>query len=141
MIDDSADKGERHSAWEASTSEVLGRRVTYLLKRVTDAAGQMANAHLAPRGIDTRHYTVLVIVAANGGSSQQTIANTLGLDRATVVALVDDLEEQGLARRARSREDRRANAVEATVNGRLLARADALIAQCEQALVAALSPR
>jgi DNA-binding MarR family transcriptional regulator len=49
------------------------------------------------------------VVAGGTGSSQRTIADTLGLDRATVVALVDALESQSLARRVRSREDRRAN--------------------------------
>jgi len=99
----------------------------------------MANAHLEPLGLDTRHYTVLAVVAAGGGSSQRTIADTLALDRATVVALVDRLESQGLARRVRSRDDRRANAVEMTPKGRrALKRADALMEACELNFVAAL---
>jgi DNA-binding MarR family transcriptional regulator len=73
----------------------LDRRLTYLLRRVTDAAGRQANAQLAPLGLDARHYAVLTVVAGGAGSSQQTIADTLGLDRATVVALVDALESQG----------------------------------------------
>src|SRR6266702_3626635 len=117
MIDDSARKAFGTEAGGVVPS-TLDRRITYLLRRVTDAAGRMANARLAPLGLDTRHYTVLAVLAAGGGSSQRTIADTLGLDRATVVALVDTLEAQGLARRAQSREDRRANAVELTAKGR-----------------------
>lgn len=72
------------------------------------------NAAPAPLALNTRHYTVLAVSAAGGGSSQRTIADSLRLDRATVVALVDTLEVLSLARRARSRDDRRANAVECT---------------------------
>jgi DNA-binding MarR family transcriptional regulator len=138
MIYDSARKVgfERAGRRLPSTLEL---RVTYLFRRVTEAAGRMANAHLEPLGVDTRHYTVLAVVAAGGGSSQRTIADTLGLDRATVVALVDALESQGLARRVRSRDDRRANAVELTPKGRrTLTRADALMEACEVSFVAAL---
>src|ERR671924_418207 len=125
MIDDSADKTQSSNAGDGLPS-TLERRVTYLLRRVTDAAGRMANAQLAPMGLDTRHYTVLAVLAAGAASSQRTIADTLGLDRATVVALVDRLESQGFARRVRSRDDRRANAVEVTARGRrLLKRAEA----------------
>jgi DNA-binding MarR family transcriptional regulator len=138
MIDVSARKAA-HADAGGTLPSTLENRITYLLRRVTEAAGRMANAHLEPLGLDTRHYTVLAVVAAGGGSSQRTIADTLGLDRATVVALVDTLESQGLARRVRSRDDRRANAVELTRKGRrALQRADALMEACELSFVAAL---
>ena len=140
MIGDSSDNAQRRDAGAAATPPgSLSRRVTYLLRRVTDAAGRMANAQLAPLGIDTRHYTVLAVVTAEPAASQRSIADTLGLDRATVVALVDVLEEQGLARRVRSRQDRRVNGVEVTPRGRrVLKRADALMEECEQKFIAAL---
>jgi DNA-binding MarR family transcriptional regulator len=138
MIDESARKVAPDEAGGALPS-TLENRITYLLRRVTEAAGRMANAHLEPLGLDTRHYTVMAVVAAGGGSSQRTIADTLGLDRATVVALVDKLESLGVARRVRSRDDRRANAVELTAKGRrALKRADALMEACELSFVAAL---
>ena len=136
MIDDSAYKPA-----SGALPSALADRVTFLLRRVTDAAGRKANAALAPLQIDTRHYTVLAVIGAGGGSSQRTIADTLRLDRATVVALVDRLESLGLAKRVRSREDRRANAVEITVRGRrVLTRANELMATCELEFVAALQP-
>jgi DNA-binding MarR family transcriptional regulator len=139
MIDESSDKDKARNAGDALPS-TLEHRITYLLRRVTDAAGRMANAQLAALELDTRHYTVLAVLAAGGGSSQRTIADTLGLDRATVVALVDTLESQGLARRVRSREDRRANAVELTPKGRrLLKRADALMDACEATFIRVLT--
>jgi DNA-binding MarR family transcriptional regulator len=136
MIDDSA-----HRPAAGELPGVLAERMTYLLRRVTDAAGRKANVALAPLQIDTRHYTVLAVIGAGGGSSQRTIADTLRLDRATVVALVDTLESLGLAKRVRSREDRRANAVEITARGRhALGRANELMAACELEFVAALQP-
>jgi DNA-binding MarR family transcriptional regulator len=138
MIDNSADKTNASGASGGRPSSLDGR-ITYLLRRVTDAAGRMANAHLAPLGLDTRHYIVLAVVAGGAGSSQRAIADTLSLDRATVVALVDTLESQGLARRTQNREDRRANAVELTAKGRrVLKRADALMEACELSFVAGL---
>jgi DNA-binding MarR family transcriptional regulator len=139
MIDESADK-PRDSAAGDGLPSTLEHRVTYLLRRVADAAGRMANAHLAPLDLDTRHYTMLAVLAVGGGSSQRTIADTLGLDRATIVALVDTLESQGLARRLRSKEDRRANAVELTPKGRrVLKRADRMMDACEATFIRVLS--
>ena len=136
MIDDPAYKPA-----SGELPGVLAERITYLLRRATDAAGRKANAALLPLRIDTRHYTVLAVIGAGGGSSQRTVADTLRLDRATVVALVDALETQGLAKRVRSREDRRANAVEITVRGRrVLSRANELMATCELEFVELLQP-
>jgi DNA-binding MarR family transcriptional regulator len=139
MIEQSARNAVREDAGGVLPS-TLENRLTYLLRRVTEVAGRMANAHLEALGLDTRHYTVMAVVAAGGGSSQRTIADTLGMDRATVVALVDTLESQGLVRRVRSRDDRRANAVELTAKGRrALKRADALMDACELSFIATLS--
>ena len=139
MIEESADKAPVGGTGGGLPS-ALERRVTYLLRRVTDAAGRMANAQLAPLGFDTRHYTVLAVVARGVGTSQQSVADALRFDRATVVALVDALEAQGLVRRVRSREDRRANAIELTAKGRrAVRRAEKLMEECELKFVAALS--
>jgi DNA-binding MarR family transcriptional regulator len=119
--------------------KALDQRVTYLLRRVTDAAGRKANAALAPLGFDTRHYTVLTVVAANPGPSQRTIADTLRIDRATVVALIDGLEDRGLIRRARSRQDRRANTIRLTAAGRqALETAHVRMAECEESFLSVL---
>jgi len=47
------------------------------------------------------------LIASNAGVSQVDLANTLGTDRATMMAVVDRLEERGLITRRRSRVDRR----------------------------------
>ena len=47
-------------------------------------------------------------LAANEGQSQQALSSALGIHRSAVVALVDDLEQRGLAERRRDPVDRRA---------------------------------
>ena len=47
-------------------------------------------------------------LAASEGQSQQALSNALGIHRSAVVALVDGLEQRGLAERRRDPVDRRA---------------------------------
>jgi DNA-binding MarR family transcriptional regulator len=117
----------------------LDARVTYLLGRVAAVAGQRANAELAELDLDTRHYVVLAAVESGDGPSQRMISDLLGIDRATVVALTDNLQRRRLLRRARSTRDRRAYALYLTDAGRrLVGRAHALMDRCDRELLAAL---
>jgi DNA-binding MarR family transcriptional regulator len=91
--------------------------------------------------IDTRHYAVLAAIADADGPSQQEVAAALGIDRATLVALADDLEAQRLIRRDRSDSDRRAYALTLTGRGAaILEHADALMDECEQEFTGVLTP-
>lgn len=66
----------------------------------------------------------------------------LGTDRATVVALVDQLQQRGLVRRASNPSDRRAHALRATPAGkRLVKQAHQLMDQCERDFLAGLEER
>jgi len=72
--------------------------------------------------------------------SQAGLAQLLGIDRTSMVALIDQLEEKGLVKRRPHRDDRRKNAVELTVNGRdLKNRAAQLVDGCERQFLAALT--
>jgi MarR family transcriptional regulator, lower aerobic nicotinate degradation pathway regulator len=72
--------------------------------------------------------------------SQQDVAAALGIDRATLVGLADDLEAQGLIRRDRSDSDRRAYALMLTSKGAsILERADALMDECEEEFTGVLT--
>jgi DNA-binding MarR family transcriptional regulator len=119
--------------------EILDHRSSYLLSRAADAALRTANEHLSPLGFQTRHYGVMAVLEAQDAPAQRTVADTLGIDRATVVGLVDDLDKLGLARRVKSTEDRRANVVRLTAKGRqVLARAHRLMAACEEEFLGVL---
>jgi DNA-binding MarR family transcriptional regulator len=92
-------------------------------------------------GIDTRHYAVLVAIADGNGPSQQDVADALGIDRATLVALADDLEAHRLIQRTRSDKDRRAYALRLTGAGvALMNEAHDLMEQCEEEFTGVLTP-
>jgi DNA-binding MarR family transcriptional regulator len=57
------------------------------------------------------------VLAAEYPLSQLEAAGRLGVDRTTMVTLVDDLERKGLVQRHRSPQDRRKNIVELTTVG------------------------
>jgi DNA-binding MarR family transcriptional regulator len=59
-------------------------------------------------------------LAAAEGQSQQALSIALGIHRSAVVALVDDLEQRGLAERRRDPNDRRAYTLYLTPQGREL---------------------
>lgn len=93
------------------------RRLGYLLKhvqiRLTDAVAKV----LEPFGVDGRELAVLVVLAGEYPLSQLEAANRLGVDRTSMVAIIDTLEDKGLVERRRSPEDRRKNIVELTAAG------------------------
>jgi DNA-binding MarR family transcriptional regulator len=96
---------------------------------------------MAALGIDTRHYAVLVAIADGDGPSQQDVADALGIDRATLVALADDLEASQLISRERSDQDRRAYALKLTSAGTaLMNQAHLVMEQCEEQFTSVLTP-
>jgi DNA-binding MarR family transcriptional regulator len=62
---------------------------------------------------------ILLLVDANAGVTQSGLAQAVGLDRSTMVGLVDKLEERALIERRRG-EDRRTNGLWLTRSGRAL---------------------
>jgi DNA-binding MarR family transcriptional regulator len=97
--------------------EELAGRLGYLLKHVQQRLVVAAAPATAPFGIDGRELAVLTVLAAGPALSQQEAADRLGVDRTTMVALVDTLESKGLVERRRSPPDRRRNIVMLTAAG------------------------
>jgi DNA-binding MarR family transcriptional regulator len=96
---------------------VSTERLGYLLKHAQlDYFEQSATA-LAPFGVDGRELAVLERLAGPQPLSQQEVAARLGVDRTTMVALVDALEGKGLVARRPHPADRRKNVVELTADG------------------------
>lgn len=101
----------------SGVEELLGTRLGYLLKHAQLRLAEHAGPALAPYGLDARELAVLAVLAAGRPLSQLEAARRLGVDRTTMVALVDALEDKGLVERRRSEEDRRRNVVELTERG------------------------
>jgi DNA-binding MarR family transcriptional regulator len=93
-------------------------RVGYLLKHAMLSYLERSTAALAPFGVDARELAVLARLGGPQPLSQQEVAALLGVDRTTMVGLVDALERKGLVARRPHPDDRRKNAVELTGEGR-----------------------
>jgi DNA-binding MarR family transcriptional regulator len=95
---------------------------------------------LASVGLTPALFALLNVIGAREGAIQQELGTALGIDRSTMVSLVDQLESAHLARRRLSATDRRAREVAITPKGRrLLLRARALISQVEDEVLAGLT--
>jgi len=79
---------------------------------------ERAAERLAPLGLNVRMCGVLNLLKDEGPASQQEIGEQLGIDRTTMVEIVDELERQGIVRRERSALDRRSYAVTLTPGGK-----------------------
>ncbi len=99
-----------------------------------------AELRAAGLGLSGRHVAALSILDAAGPMSQHALGAALGKDRTTMVAIVDELERQGLVDRQRNPDDRRAYALRVTDAGsEWLARARAVLSAAEERLLAALN--
>jgi DNA-binding MarR family transcriptional regulator len=87
-------------------------------------------------------FALLNVIAAREGAIQQELGATMGIDRSTMVSLIDQLEGAGLAKRRPSATDRRAREIAITPKGRrILERARRMILETEDEVLAGLSAK
>jgi DNA-binding MarR family transcriptional regulator len=72
---------------------------------------------LAPFGIRPRHVAALIELRDHERITQQSLCGQLHLDPTNLVAILNDLEQRGYARRRRDPEDRRRHIVEVSKKG------------------------
>ncbi|MFC4113643.1 MarR family winged helix-turn-helix transcriptional regulator [Nonomuraea zeae] len=114
-------------------------RLGYLLKHAGLRLAELTGPALEPYGIDGRELAVLSVLGTPEPLSQQEAAQRLGIDRTTMVALVDALERKELVGRRPHPGDRRKNMVEPTERGRdTLERAARAVDAAEEAFLAGL---
>ena len=89
----------------------------YLLKHAHLALEQRAQAALADIGVTVRDLGALRVIASGEARSQQEAAAVLGVDRTSMVALLDTLERKGIIARTPSEQDRRRNVIALTDHG------------------------
>jgi DNA-binding MarR family transcriptional regulator len=95
---------------------------------------------LASVGLTPALFALLNVIGAREGAIQQELGSALGIDRSTMVSLIDELESASLANRRPSATDRRAREIAITPKGRrLLQRARGLISQVEDEVLAGLT--
>ena len=124
------------SAAQGGTSHRLG----YLFKHAELRYAQLTSAALEPLGIGPREWAALSCLDEQPGRSQREVADLLGVDRTTMVALIDELEAKGCVSRRPQPDDRRKNIVTPTRKGHdLVRRGGRLLDDCERQFLAALS--
>jgi DNA-binding MarR family transcriptional regulator len=96
----------------------MRNRVPFLLFRASQVSLSLANQMLANIGLCARQAGILTMVTELEPMTQKALADALGIDRTTMVALLDDLEEKGHVARKRHPRDRRAFLVHPTDSGR-----------------------
>jgi DNA-binding MarR family transcriptional regulator len=117
----------------------LNGHLGYFVRRLQVWIFQDFVRTLAPFDIRPAQYSVLVVIDANPGLSQADLADALGIERARLVRLLDDLEKRGFTRRTPSPSDRRSHALFLTREcGQKLKRIKALAAAHEARVEALL---
>jgi MarR family transcriptional regulator, lower aerobic nicotinate degradation pathway regulator len=113
----------------------------YRLVKLGTAAGALFDECLGTTGMRPRHVRVLGYIH-DGQHSQQDLCRLTGMDRTTMVAVVDDLERLGYARREPSSTDRRKRVVTPTPKGgRALVEAAEQLREAEERLLAPLTAK
>lgn len=97
--------------------EALSGHAGYLLVRLGKHAQRVFSIAIEPLGLRPAHCDILFTLAARGAQAQVEIASTLAIERAHLVALLDQLEGMGLVVRAADPSDRRRHAVSLTERG------------------------
>lgn len=117
----------------------LRGRLSYLLKHALIELDGLHRELLDPIGIDARELAVLLLLDSREPESQKQAGRRLGVDRTTMVDLLDALEEKGLVARRPDAADRRRNVVDLTPHGRAtLRQATRASDQAERRLLAVL---
>ena len=121
--------------------KALAARVGFLLARAHLVAREKADRALDEVGLSMKGYAALSTLVSDGPISQQRLSQRIRMDPATMVDVIDSLEESGHLVRRRNPEDRREYALQTTAKGRaLLTRAQRAIDAAERDTVRELDP-
>ena len=105
----------------------------YLLRRAQGAMHRDFMAAVAEFGLTQKQAAALWLIQANGGVSQAELAAALGMDRATMMAVTDRLEDRSFVIRKRSSTDRRRQDLYLTPAGQtILRKCKARVAEHEE---------
>lgn len=119
----------------------LDHSLGYKLRLAQILAYRSFEEKVTDYGVAPRYLGLLAIVGDNPGQRQIRLAETIGLQRSSLVAILDRLEADGLLERRASEEDRRSKAVWLTAEGsRVLAELSKLATEHEASMTDGLAP-
>lgn len=92
--------------------------VGYNLRRAQSAVFQHFAETVSSHDVSPGHFGVLVFIEANPGMSQTMLARAIGIDRSSIVPVIDHLEGGGLVTRQKKARDRRTHELRLTDFGK-----------------------
>ncbi|KUJ35339.1 MarR family winged helix-turn-helix transcriptional regulator [Streptomyces sp. NPDC093228] len=114
---------------------------SWLLGRAAARGHRLVAEALAQVGMRMMHHAVLSAVAELGPVSQADLGRSLSIDPKDMVAILNDLQNDGLVTRAPDAKDRRKNAIALSPSGkRRLIQTESLGREANDELTAALTP-
>lgn len=133
---------KKPSAVETVDFDCLPGLIGYQLRRAQVRVFNDFLETMAEERVTPGQFGVLAVIGANPGLSQSALARAVGIERSTIVAVIDKLEERGLARRKASPVDRRSHALVLThEGGAMLSRLKGLVAGHEKRIAEDLSAK
>jgi DNA-binding MarR family transcriptional regulator len=126
---------------ESMLFEDLDGLLGYRLRRAQGAMHRDYMASVAGLDLTQKQTATLWLINGNPGVSQVSVAAALGMDRATMMSVVDRLEDRTLVIRKRSTADRRRQELYLTPAGQsLLRKVKTRIAEHEQRFKSLFTP-
>jgi DNA-binding MarR family transcriptional regulator len=86
---------------------ILENLIGFRIRRIQNHLSRSFNALLNRDEIRPGVFSALALISANPGMSQKTLAREVGFDKATIVAILDNMERLDWTMRQRSKTDRR----------------------------------
>jgi DNA-binding MarR family transcriptional regulator len=100
--------------------EPLNGLIGYALRRAQLAIFADFNQALASLNLRPGQFATLILIDQNPGTSQSSVSDALGIQKANFVATIAELENRGLVRRRKSEADGRTYSLGLTAQGRTL---------------------
>jgi DNA-binding MarR family transcriptional regulator len=122
----------------------ISRRPGHLIRRLHQISTQIFSQQIKDAGFDVTpvQFAALDVLRENSGIDQARLAEAVAMDRATIGAVVDRLEQKGLVARQVSGQDRRARVLSLTPEGEeLLSRISPLVENLQRSILQGLTDR
>ena len=120
----------------------LYRRPGFMIRRAHQISVSLFLEETGALGITNRQYGIMLVLKAEPGIDQITVAKLLGLDRSTTGMVLGKLEDAGLVGRVVGAKDRRKRSLKLTPAGeRMLARLAGPARRAQERVLSAFSPR
>lgn len=100
--------------------DMLPELAGFHLRRAQISVFNRFGRQIARDRVTPGQFGILVLINANRGLTQSALAKAVGVERSTMVATIDGLEQKGLVERRPSPVDRRSYALTLTPTGKSL---------------------